>query len=152
VPAPQASGDVAEPGLRFFVDRSLGAHVVPTALREAGWILETMDERYGEKLSQEIRDVQWIEEATELGDVLLCKDLRIAVNPLEADAVYRVSARAFGLARRDIKGPDMVQRFLGNQARIFRMASRAEGPYVVSISENGLRRIRLNLSSPSGAA
>jgi hypothetical protein len=68
-----------------------------------------MDERYGVGASQSISDVQWIEEATDNGDVLLCKDLRIASNPLEAAVVNRVSARAFGLARRDIDGQAMVR-------------------------------------------
>jgi hypothetical protein len=105
-----------------------------------------MDERYGVSESQLIRDVQWIEDATEHGDVLLTKDLRIATNPLEAAAVHRVSARAFGLARRNVDGPTMASYFLSNRSRLFRMAARAEGPYVVAVS-NGLRRVPLNLQS-----
>ena len=106
-----------------------------------------MDERYGAHESQLVSDVQWIEEATDHGDVLLTKDLRIAANPLEAATVHRVSARAFGLARRDIDGPTMASYFLDNQNRIFRMAGRAAGPYVVSVSKAGLRRVRLNLAN-----
>jgi hypothetical protein len=66
--------------------------------------------------------------------------LRIAVNPLEVATVDRVSARVFELARRDIDGPTMGRYFLDNQRRIFRMADCATGPYVVSVSLNGLRR------------
>jgi len=120
--------------------------MVPNALRAAGWALETMDERFGSKRSPSIKDTQWIEDAANRGDVILCKDLRIAVNPLEAAVVHRTSARAFGLARRDIDGPTMVDYFLNHQAQIFGMASRAEGPYVVSVSLNGLRRVRLRLA------
>jgi PIN like domain len=104
-----------------------------------------MDERYGADASQLVQDTQWIEEATDGGDVLLCKDLRIAKNPLEAAAIYRTSARAFALSRGDIDGPTMVRRFVDNEQRIFRMAQRAPGPYVVSVSDEGLRRVRLNL-------
>jgi hypothetical protein len=64
--------------LRFFLDRGLGSRIVPDALRQAGWTLETMDERYGKTPSQEVKDTQWIEEATLTGDVLLCKDLAVA--------------------------------------------------------------------------
>jgi hypothetical protein len=141
--------EAGEPPLRFFLDRNLGSRVVPVALRGAGWTLETMDERYGVDPSQLINDVQWIEEATDQGDILLTKDLRIAVNPLEAATVDRVSARVFGLARRDIDGPTMGRYFLDNQRRIFRMADRAIGPYVVSVSLNGLRRTPLNLAKDS---
>lgn len=106
-----------------------------------------MDERYGVNESQLISDVQWIEEATDLGEVLLTKDLRIAANPLEAASVHRLSARAFGLARRDVDGPTMARYFLDNQSRIFRMANRAIGPYVVSVSKIDLRRVPLNLAN-----
>jgi hypothetical protein len=138
-----------EQALRFFLDRGLGSVVVPRALRGAGWVLETMDERYGTKQSQHINDAQWIEEATANGDVLLSKDLRIARNPLEAAVVDRVSARAFGLARRDVDGATMVRYFLENDVAIFQMARRASGPYVVSVSDSvgprPLRRLKLNV-------
>jgi hypothetical protein len=103
-----------------------------------------MDERYGKDSSQNIHDVQWIEEATANGDVLLCKDLRIASNPLEAQCVYMTSARVFGLANRQMVGRAMAQAFLDNAAEIHGMARRASGPYVVSISSHSLRRVRLN--------
>lgn len=137
-------GRPPEPPLRFFLDRSLGSQVVPHALRAAGWHIETMDERYGLMASQLIRDVQWIEEATLAGDILLAKDLRIAKNVLEATAIYQTSARAFALARRDIDAQTMIKCFIGNESRIMRMARRAAGPYVVSVSHEGLRRVSLN--------
>ena len=56
-----------------------------------------------------------------------------------------MSARVFGLARRNIDGPTMARCFLENEQRIFRMARGAEGRYVVSVSMNGLRRVPLNL-------
>ena len=86
-----------------------------------------MDERYGASASQGISDVKWIEKATANGDVLLSKDMAIARNPLEAAAIYRVSARAFALARQNIDGPSMARCLLANQQRIFRMAGRAAG-------------------------
>jgi hypothetical protein len=58
----------------------------PGDLRAAGWLLETMDERYGADQSQNIPDTQWIEETTLAGDVLLCKDMAIAQNPLESQS------------------------------------------------------------------
>jgi hypothetical protein len=134
--------------LTFFVDRSLGSFTVPAALRAAGWVLETMDERYGSGKSPWVKDVEWIEDAAGRGDIILCKDLRIARNPLEADVVHRTSARAFGLARRDIDGASMAECFIAHEEQIFRMAGRVEGPYVVSVSSGGLRRMSLNLRLP----
>jgi hypothetical protein len=39
----------------------------------------------------------------------------------------------------------MANCLLASEQRIFRMARRAEGPYVVSVSESGLRRVPLSL-------
>jgi PIN like domain len=138
------AGEAAESGLRFFLDRGLGAYVVPRALRTAGWTLETMDERYGADQSQNIQDTQWIEEATLAGDVLLCKDLAIAQNPLEAQVVYMTGARVFGLSNASITGPMMARWYLDNETRIVRAALRAAGPYVMAVNPAyGLRRAKL---------
>ena len=138
------TGEAAASGLRFFLDRGLGAFVVPRALRAADWTLETMDERYGVDQSQSIQDVRWIEEATLAGDVLLCKDLAIAQNPLEAQAVYMTGARAFALSNAQITGNVMSQWYLDNEAKIVKTALRAKGPYVMAVNPSyGLRRARL---------
>jgi hypothetical protein len=138
------AGEAAASGLRFFLGRGLGAFVVPRALRAAGWTLETMDERYSADQSQSIQDAQWNEEATLAGDVLLCKDLAIAQNPLEAQTVYMTSARAFALSDAQITGPAMAQWYLGNEAKIVKTALRARGPYVMAVNSSyGLRRARL---------
>jgi hypothetical protein len=38
----------------------------------------------------------------------------------------------------------MARHFLDMEARIMRMARRAAGPYVVAVSQEGLRRVHLN--------
>ena len=121
------AGGGAASGLRFFLDRGLGAFVVPRALRAAGWTLETMGERYGADQSQSIQDAQWIEEATLAGDVLLCKDLAIAQNPLEAQTVYMTGARGFALSNARITGNVMSQWYLNNEAKIVKTALRPKG-------------------------
>jgi len=103
------AGEAAASGLRFFLDRGLGSRFVPEALRRAGWTLETMDERYGKADSQQIKDTQWIEEATLAGDLLLGKDLSIAHNALEAQVVYMSGARAFGLSNASLPGVVMAR-------------------------------------------
>lgn len=138
------AGEAAASSLRFFLDRGLGAFVVPRALRAASWTVETMDERYGANQSQKIQDTEWIEQATLAGDVLLCKDLAIAQNPLEAQVIYMTSARAFGLSNAAISGPTMAQWYLDTEAKIVKTALKAAGPYVMAVNPAyGLRRIRL---------
>lgn len=112
------TGEAAASGLHFFLDRGLGSRIVPGALRQAGWTLETMDERYGKTQSQKVKDTQWIQEATLADDVLLCKDLAVARNPLEAQVIYMSSARVFGLSNASLTGVTMAQWYLGNEANL----------------------------------
>jgi hypothetical protein len=106
-----------------------------------------MDERYGKASSQGIQgiqDTQWIEEASLAGDVLLCKDLAIAHNALEAQVVYMTSARVFALSSANLGGSAMAQWYIDNEAKIVAAAVRAGGPYVISVNpSSGLRRVRL---------
>jgi hypothetical protein len=90
--------------LRFFMDRGMGSHLVAGGLREAGWHVVTMDDRYGKSLSQAVSDVEWIRDAAGRGEVLLCKDRRIAKNPLEVEIIRYSSARVFAIASASITG------------------------------------------------
>ena len=138
------AGEAAASGLRFFTDRGLGSRIVPETLREAGWSLETMDKRYGPDHSQNIQDTQWIEEAALAGDVLLCKDLAIARNALEAQVIYMTSARVFALSNASLAGPVMARWYLDNEVKIVTAALRALGPYVMSVNPSySLHRVRL---------
>ncbi len=74
----------------------------------------------------------------------MCKDLAIAQNPLEAQAIYMTSARAFALSNAAIPGPATAKWYLDNEAKIVRTASRAKGPYIMAVNPSyGLRRARL---------
>jgi hypothetical protein len=42
--------------LEFFIDRSLGRHVVPDKLREAGALVHPMADVYGERIDQGLAD------------------------------------------------------------------------------------------------
>jgi hypothetical protein len=87
---------------------------------------------------------QWIEEATLAGDVLLCKDLAISQNPLEAQVIFMTSARVFGLSNAAIPGEMMARWYLDNEARIVKAALRVTGPYVMAVNPSyGLRRAKL---------
>jgi hypothetical protein len=43
----------------FFLDRSLGGRDVAGALRQAGWIIHTHVEVYGDR-DQEVADIEWL--------------------------------------------------------------------------------------------
>ena len=109
-----------------------------------------MDERYGKEESQNILDTQWIEEATLAGDVLLCKDVAIAHNPLEAQVIYMCNARVFALSKANLAGRTMCEWFLETEAKIVAAATRANGPYVMSVNPAySLRRVKLAYPPPT---
>jgi hypothetical protein len=108
-----------------------------------------MDERYGKADSQAIKDTQWIQEATINGDVILCKDLKIAANPLEAQVVYMTSARVFGLANAQLTAKLMIDWYLKREAEIVEMVQHADGPFVAAVhADHRLRRVRLAYPPP----
>ncbi len=131
--------------LRFFTDRSLGDRAVPTALRDAGWVVVTMRERYGSTEAQQLADIDWIADASAAGEVLLTGDKMIAKRPLEARAVAAADARVFALGSSQLTGEKKAERFIRNESRIFRRAERTPAPYVVSINEQGLETLKLFL-------
>ncbi|WP_350348662.1 hypothetical protein ABIQ69_01660 [Agromyces sp. G08B096] len=130
-------------GLRFFADRSLGDHEVPSALRAAGWQVISMRERYGSVTAQQLADIDWIADATAAGEVLLTGDKAIAKRPLEARAVRIARARVFALGSSQLTGRDKAERLLGASRAISRRAVREAGPYVISGTGHGLERLRL---------
>ena len=90
------------------------------------------------------RNTKWIQEATINGDVILCKDLKIASNPLEAQVVYMTSARVFGLANAQLTARAMTTWYLRREAEIVAMAQRADGPFVTAVhASQQLRRVKL---------
>jgi hypothetical protein len=130
---------------RFFIDRALGADLVPSALRRAGWDILTMRERYGEHPGQFISDVTWIREASQAGDCILTKDDRVATRPAEAQTIYMCDARVFAFARADLTAAAMIDILLSQAERIDRWADGTRGPYVASLSASRpIRRRRLN--------
>jgi hypothetical protein len=57
---------------------------------------------------------------------------------------FFLGARAFGLSKANLQGPEMTQWYLANEDKIVAAAIGADGPYVMSVSlSHGLRRLRL---------
>ena len=86
-------GQPAEPPPEFFLDRSLGRHIVADALRAVGLIVQTLHERYPET-EEFVEDEVWIREVTEAGLVILAKDDKIRRKPREQQAILDSGARA----------------------------------------------------------
>lgn len=118
----------AEPP-RFFVDRSLGGIVVPRLLRDAGFDVQTMRERYGERRAQAMTDVEWLADVGADGLVVLMKDKRIRTRPAEQAAVVRYAVRCFCASRGSLTGAEIAAVFVAARSRIDR-ACREDGPFI----------------------
>ncbi|GAB3397543.1 hypothetical protein GCM10027515_01820 [Schumannella luteola] len=101
-----------------------------------------MDERYGPTRSQRVTDVEWITEATNRGEVLICKDRAIAKRPLEAEAIRHNAARVLVIASAQLTSSEMLRRLLDNESAIGR-AARNPGPFVLGVDVAKLHRIQL---------
>lgn len=130
------------PEARFFLDRGMGSRIVPLGLREAGWQVVTMDERYGVVDSQSIQDVEWIADASARDELIIAKDRAIAKRPLEAEALLAARARVLILASSNLTGPQMLQRLIENAPGVSRLAE-AEGPFVMGVDLASLHPIRI---------
>ncbi|WP_131770805.1 hypothetical protein [Candidatus Protofrankia californiensis] len=113
----------------FFADRDLGAKIVPSRLRHAGFVVVAMQEHYGTEKSQEAKDHEWIPEVSALNMVILTNDTAMRFDGLIRKAIVESRARCFALARQDLTGPQMADRFIANIEAIHHITSQRSGPY-----------------------
>ncbi|SFG00869.1 hypothetical protein SAMN05216329_3585 [Curtobacterium sp. YR515] len=129
---------------RFLLDRSVGGRLLIARLREGGWNARTLAEEYGDDRAQRMPDEEWIAEGTRSGYVLLAKDHRVATRPLEARAIYVHDARVVTFARGELTALEMGDLCMRHERAIHRLAQ-VQPPFVMALSETGLRRKRLNV-------
>ncbi|MCA0294464.1 MAG: hypothetical protein LCH96_03945 [Actinobacteria bacterium] len=127
-----------------FLDRNLGSRIIPHGLREAGWLVTTMDERYGFERSQAVADVDWIRESSQRGECIITKDTAIARNPVEARVVHMCTARVITVTNQRVSAATVLGWLITNQAAIMRWAGRTPPPFVLGVYEKRVQRLRLN--------
>jgi hypothetical protein len=124
----------------FFIDRSLGRHVVPEALRDAGVIVHAMADVYGERIGQGLAHEEWLQEAGRRDWIVLMKDARIRRRPAELEVLTAQSVRAFCLTNANLRGAEQAQRLVTNLPRILRIAARP-GPYIYGVYADSITRL-----------
>ena len=125
--------------VEFFIDRSLGRHVVPDALREAGAVVHVMADVYGERIGQGLADEEWLRDAGEHGWVVLMKDAKIRYRPAELQVVIDHGLRAFCLTNANLRGIELAERLVEHLPRIVRVAAEKPGPYIYGVYSDGVR-------------
>lgn len=128
-----------EKPLEIFVDRSLGKSIV-AGLRNAGLVVYSMADVYGETQGQGLHDEVWLRDSGERGWVIFTKDDAIRRRPAERDALISAGARVFCLTNRNLRAAEQTERFVKNRDRILRQAKRS-GPYIYGVYETGLKRL-----------
>ena len=124
----------------FFIDRSLGRHVVADALREAGVVVHVMADVYGERIGQGLADEEWLRDVGERGWVVLMKDAKIRYRPAELGVIIDHGLQAFCLTNANLRGVEMAARLVANLPRIVRVAQEP-GPYIYGVYAASVRRL-----------
>jgi hypothetical protein len=124
----------------FFIDRSLGRHQVPQALRAVGLTVHSMAEIYGERAGQRLKDEVWLEDVGRRGWIVLMKDDAIRRRPAEREALIAGTVRAFCLTNAQLRGAQQAERLVANRDRILAQA-RHPGPYIFGVHADRIARL-----------
>ena len=122
----------------FFIDRSLGRHIVPDALRAAGATAHTMADIYGERMGQGLSDEEWLRDAGRQGWVVLMKDAKVRHRPAQRWAIETYAVRAFVVTNANLTGAAQAERLVSNLNRIARFAEHP-GPYICGVYSDSVR-------------
>ncbi|MBL8009032.1 MAG: hypothetical protein JNJ64_00375 [Flavobacteriales bacterium] len=121
----------------FFVDRGLGRHQVPNALRAVGETVVCHDDLY----AQHTPDTEWLQAEAAKGSLILTKDPSIGHNPLEKAMVKRTGAMVFALTSANMKGADNAEAVVKARHRMKQFARKHKGPFIAKVDRNGQVRV-----------
>ena len=109
-------------------------------LRDAGAIVHSMADVYGERIGQGLPDEEWLRDAGTNGWVVLMKDARIRRRPAELEALISHQVRAFCLTNANLRGRDQAERHVTNLEPIARIAQ-SPGPYIYGVYATSIKRL-----------
>jgi PIN like domain len=109
-------------------------------LRDAGLIVHTLAEIFGERRAQALEDTEWIALAAERGWAVLCKDDHIRRRPAERQSLLDGNVRVFCLTGARLTFADQIGYFTTNRFRIVQ-ACRKSGPYVYGVYRDRIKRL-----------
>ena len=118
----------------------MGSKVVANALREQGFPVELLEDRF----ANDAADEEWLPKIGELGWLILTKDDKIRRRPVERDALLRSGARAFVLPSGNMSGQEMASTVVKALPKIQRFVNKNQPPFIARISKAGdVRKIEL---------
>lgn len=135
-------GEHALPEVTFFLDRNLGAVVVPRELRALGLSIEVHADHFP---ASETDDRAWILEVARKGWVILSKDASMASrsgrNRLELEALLSTDAAAFIFSRAEMTALDCVELFCEKAKYVSRLLGSQPRPFIAFINRGGVVRL-----------
>jgi hypothetical protein len=121
----------------FFLDRSLGKRVAE-GLRVFGWRIHRIVDHFPND-AQHVDDVEWMRYGLRRNWFPLHKDGRIRGREVERRPLAEFSAPMFYLDNQQLPIAEMVRRFHGSQAQVYRARRRKRAACYV-VSATGIRR------------
>ena len=122
-------GEWPREGPVFFVDRSLGKHIIPDRLRSEGMKVEVHDDH----LQPDVSDEDWIALVGRMGWVALTKDKNIRYRTAEIESIRKNEARILVIRARDATGPEIAEILVEGRHRIARFVENTPAPFVAAI-------------------
>lgn len=123
----------------WFLDRSLGAVQVASALIAEGEEVVIHDDRF---LST-AEDPEWLPVVGRNGWVALSKDDQLRFNPLQRLAIYSAAVPVFILAQGNLTGAQMAEAFVAALPAMKRFVRRMERPFIVTVMRNGDLHVKM---------
>lgn len=121
----------------FFIDRSLGKHKVPDALRAVGARVEIHDAHF----PPNAKDTDWLPVVGKRGWVVLTKDDRIRYRQHERAALLGARVRAFVLTNRNLSGDEMAAIFVGMLEKMKKVIRREPSGFVATVTRTRIRLV-----------
>lgn len=117
----------------FFIDRSLGKHLVADALRGRGADVEVHDDNF----EPDCPDEEWLAAAGRRSWVVLTKDRRIAWRGLERLAIASAGVRMFVLVAGNLSGEDMATAFARALEAMRSIVVAHDPPFIAKVHRDG---------------
>ena len=119
--------------LIFFLDRSIGKHMVAEALRHAGVEVEVHDDHF----PPNARDDVWLPPVGERGWIVLTRDKRIRYRSQERIALIQARGRAFVLSGGSLSGLAMATAFVNGLPAMRQFVERYQAPFIAGVTQTG---------------
>ena len=123
----------------FFLDRSLGTHIVAGILRKAGATVEV----HADHFSPDAPDEEWLTAAGRRGWVVVTQDKRIRFREVERVALRNAGVKAFIVTASRISGAEVGALLVKRLNGMVRMIDASSGPSVALVSREGIRSTKV---------